>query len=418
MLQMARQTLPINPTQLANLKPKEKEFNLADGNGLMLRVKPTGTKSWLFNYSHPITKKRSNIGIGTYPNTSLAQAREIRKIYLSLLAQGIDPKSHREESEQQKQDAHNNTFHAVATRWMEIKRTKVKETSADKIWRSLENDVFPRIGKLPVDQITAPKAIQVLSDIVGRNSYEIARKVARRMNNVMTYAVNTGLVHHNPLAGIKETIPANKAVNYPTLAPDELPELMKAINFASIKFSTRCLIEWQLHTMVRPGEAAQAMWSDIDYERKLWIIPAERMKMNKEHHIPLSDQALAILELMKPFSAHRANIFPSYKHPNRAANKETANMALKRMGFTGRLVAHGLRALASTTLNEQGFDRDVIEAALAHSDRDQVRAAYNRATYLEQRRVMMVWWSTHIEQAAMGNMSLANAKQTLRLVNQ
>jgi integrase len=418
MLQMARQTLPINPTQLANIKPREKEYNLADGGGLMLRIKPTGFKTWLFNYPHPDTKKRSNIKIGTFPKTSLAKAREIRQEYHSLLEQGIDPKAHREEQEQKKQDALSNTFEAVAGHWMDIKRTKVKTNSADKIWRSLENDVFPRIGKLPVDQITAPKAIQVLSAIIGRDSYEIARKVARRMNNVMTFAVNTGLVHHNPLAGIRETIPANKAVNYPTLKPEQLPELMKALNFASIKFATRCLIEWQLHTMVRPGEAAQAKWSDIDFEKGLWIIPAERMKMDKEHHVPLSEQALTILELMKPLSAHREYIFPSNKHPKESANSETANMALKRMGFAGRLVAHGLRALASTTLNEQGFDRDVIEAALAHSDKDQVRAAYNRATYLEQRRVMMQWWSTHIEQAAMGNMSLANAKQALRLVNQ
>ncbi|PKG97856.1 integrase domain-containing protein [Paraglaciecola sp. MB-3u-78] len=415
---MARQTLPINPTQLTNIKPKEKEFNIADGGGLMLRVKPSGAKSWLFNYCHPITKKRSNLKIGTYPVMSLAQARVVKQTYLALLEQNIDPKFHREEVAQQKEEAQNNTFKLVAVSWMDIKRTKVKVNSADKIWRSLENDVFPRIGKLPIDEITAPKAIEVLNAIVGRDSYEIARKVARRMNNVMTYAVNIGLVHHNPLTGIKETIPARKVVNYPTLKPDELPELMRAINFASIKFTTRCLLEWQLHSMVRPSEASQALWSDIDYERKLWVIPAERMKMGKEHHIPLSDQALAILELMQPFSGHRAHIFPSNKHPHQSANKETANMALKRMGFAGRLVAHGMRALASTTLNEQGFDSDVIEAALAHGDKNQIRAAYNRATYLEKRKVMMQWWSDHIEQAATGNMSLANAKQSLRLVNQ
>jgi integrase len=415
---MPRQTFPINPTQLTNVKPKAKEFNIADGGGLMLRVKPSGVKSWLFNYSHPITKKRSNLKIGTYPVMSLAQARVIKQTYLALLEQNIDPKFHREEAAQQKEEAQNNTFELVAGSWMDIKRTKVKANSADKIWRSLENDVFPRIGKLPIDEITAPKAIEVLSAIVGRDSFEIARKVARRMNNVMTYADNIGLVHHTPLAGIKETIPARKVVNYPTLKPDELPELMRAINFANIKFTTRCLIEWQLHAMVRPSEASQALWSDIDYDRKLWVIPAERMKMGKEHYIPLSDQALSILELMQPFSGHRAHIFPSNKHPQQSANKETANMALKRMGFAGRLVAHGLRALASTTLNEQGFDSDVIEAALAHGDKNQIRAAYNRATYLEKRKVMMQWWSGHIEQAATGNMSLANAKQSLRLVNQ
>jgi integrase len=415
---MARQTLPINATQIANAKPKEKEYNLADGKGLMLRIKPSGIKVWLFNYFHPITRKRTNIKIGAFPDILLAKAREIRQQYLELIAIGIDPKVDREEKLQVKRIAHDNTFYNVALKWMEIKRTKVKPDSANKIWRSLENDVFSRIGKLPIDQLTAPKAITILDAITGRDSFEIARKVSRRLNNIMTYAVNIGLIHHNPLAGIKETIPTKKVVNRPTLAPDELPELMKALNFANIRFTTRCLIEWQLHTMVRPSEASQAKWSEIDIEKRLWVIPAERMKMNKEHHIPLCEQTLALLELLQPYSGHREYVFPSSRDPRQPANKESANMALKRMGFKGRLVAHGLRALASTTLNEQGFDHDVIEAALAHGDKDQIRAAYNRATYFERRKKMMHWWSTHIEQAAMGNMSLANAKKSLKLVNE
>jgi integrase len=415
---MARQTLPINATQIANAKPKEKEYNLADGKGLMLRIKPSGNKVWLFNYFHPITRKRSNIKIGAFPDISLAKAREIHQQYLELIALGIDPKTDREEKIQVKRIAHDNTFYNVAVKWMDIKRTKVKPDSANKIWRSLENDVFPRIGKLPIDQLTAPKAITILDAITGRDSYEIARKVSRRLNNIMTYAVNTGLIYHNPLAGIKETIPATKVVNRPTLAPEELPELMKALNFANIRFATRCLIEWQLHTMVRPSEASQAKWSEIDIEKRIWVIPADRMKMNKAHHIPLSEQALGLLNLMQQHSGHREYVFPSSREPKNPANKESANMALKRMGFRGKLVAHGLRALASTTLNEQGFDHDVVEAALAHGDKDTIRAAYNRATYLERRKTMMQWWSNHIEQAAMGNMSLANTCRSLKLVNE
>jgi integrase len=159
-------------------------------------------------------------------------------------------------------------------------------------------------------------------------------------------------------------------------------------------------------------------WSEINFEKRLWIIPAERMKIGKEHHIPLTSQALVLLALIQPHSGHREYVFPSSRDPRQPANKESANMALKRMGFKGRLVAHGLRALASTTLNEQGFDHDVIEAALSHGDKDKIRAAYNRAMYLERRKVMMQWWSTHIEEAAMGNMSLANSKKTLKLVNE
>lgn len=414
---MARQVVPLNPTQVQQAKPTSKVYNLTDGKGLMLRVKPNGSKTWIFNYYKPFTKKRTDISLGQFPSVGLAAARSKHKDFLALLAQNIDPKTYRDELAMQQRDAALNTFEAVAGEWMTIHKTKVKADTADKIWRSLENDVFPRVGRLPIDQITAPKAIEIIKQITKRDSLEMARKVARRMNNVMTFAVNAGLVHANPLVGIKQMIPSSTVRNMPTLAPQELPELMRTLNFANIRFATRCLIEWQLHTMVRPGEAVAAKWNEIDEEQQLWKIPAERMKMGKAHHIPLTKQSLTILSLMKPLSGHRQHIFPSYKNPRTSANKETANMALKRMGFQGRLVAHGLRALASTTLNEQGFDKDVIEAALAHSDKDQIRGAYNRTTYLERRRVMMDWWSQHIEHAAMGNMSLSNAKQALRVVN-
>lgn len=200
----------------------------------------------------------------------------------------------------------------------------------------------------------------------------------------MTFAVNTGVIEHNPLAGIKEAFEKPKKQNMPTIRPDEIPELMKAISYASIKITTRCLIEWQLHTMVRSSEAAKAKWQEIDFENKLWNIPAENMKMKKPHSVPLTEQTLSLLTMMKPISGHREYIFPADRTPKNHANTETVNVALKRMGFKNRLVAHGMRALASTTLNEQGFDPDVIESALAHVDKNEVRRAYNRAEYLER----------------------------------
>jgi integrase len=197
----------------------------------------------------------------------------------------------------------------------------------------------------------------------------------------------------------------------PTLKPDQLPELMQTLNRANIKLVTRCLIEWQLHTMSRPAEAAGATWSEIDFDKHQWEIPAERMKKGRPHIVPLSKQAMALLEVIRPLSGSREFIFPADKNPRQSANSQTANMALKRAGFKGRLVAHGLRALASTTLNEQGFDADVIEAALAHIDKNAIRAAYNRAEYIQRRAVMMAWWSDHIEQAAIGNLSVTGRKQ-------
>ena len=229
----------------------------------------------------------------------------------------------------------------------------------------------------------------------------------------MTYAANTGLIDSNTLTGINQAFEAPKTTNMPTLKPEELPELMKAINTASIKIVTRILIQWQLHTMVRPSEAAGAKWSEIDFEKRLWSIPAERMKKKRDHLVPLTNEMFNLLKTIKPISGHREFIFPADRNPKKHTNNETANMALKRMGFKNRLVSHGLRALASTTLNEQGFDGDVIEAALAHVDKNEVRRAYNRAEYLERRRVMMSWWSEHIEQSQTGKF---NKSKKLKVV--
>ena len=185
---------------------------------------------------------------------------------------------------------------------------------------------------------------------------------------------------------------------------------MKAIANASIKKTTRCLIEWQLHTMTRPGEAAGTRWEEIDLEKNLWAIPATRMKKKRPHKVPLSLQMLALLEVMKPISANRVYVFPEDRNPRNHAHPATANMALKRMGFHRLLVAHGLRSLSSTILNEQGFDPDIIESALAHTDKNDVRGAYNRAEYLERRRIMMRWWSDYVEASANGNLSLSGHK--------
>lgn len=394
---MPRNVISLNATQVKQAKPKEREYNLSDGKGLALRIKPNGSKLWIFNYYKPHTSKRSNIGIGNYPDVSLSEARDQREQFRKLLAKDIDPKENKDSEKQKAVLSAEQTFENVSKQWFEVHASKVSEGTLKNIKRSFTNDVFPLVGKVPIEQLTAPKAIEVINAIVGRNSHEIARKVARRMNSVMTYAVNAGIIHHNPLIGIKELIPSTKVKHQPTISPDELPELMKALKYSSAKITTRCLIEFQLHTMVRPGEAAEARWSEIDFSQSIWAIPAERMKMDRPHLVPLTNQVLELLELMKPISFHREFIFPSHINPKKPANKQSANKALRDMGFRGRLVAHGMRALASTTLNEQGFEHDVIEAALAHKDENEVRAAYNRAQYLDRRRSMMEWWSNKIE---------------------
>ena len=215
----------------------------------------------------------------------------------------------------------------------------------------------------------------------------------------------------NPLASIGKAFNAPKVTDLPALNPAELPELMARLNTSNTKLVTRCLIEWQLHTMVRPGEAAGTRWEEIDLKKQIWVVPAERMKMNRPHTIPLTIQTLNILEILEPVSGHREFVFPSDYNPGKSANSQSANQALKRMGFHGRLVSHGLRALASTTLNERGFEPEVIEAALAHLDKNTIRAAYSRSDHLEKRQKMMQWWSDYIEAAAQGNLSLTGLKQ-------
>ena len=275
-------------------------------------------------------------------------------------------------------------------------------------WPSLELHIFPSLGKVPIHKITAVRAIEVIEPIAAKGSLETVKRLCQRLNEIMVDAVNSGLIPANPLSGIGKAFQTPQKQHLPTLKPNQLPELLKTISFASIKTTTRCLIEWQLHTMVRPNEAAGARWDEIDFENNLWNIPAERMKSKKAHTVPLTQQALNLLEVMKSISARSEYIFPSDRSLKNHTNASTANMALKRMGYGNQLVAHGLRSMASTTLNENGFDPDVIEAALAHVGKNEVRNAYNRADYIERRKPVMVWWSDYIENSGTGNISLAS----------
>lgn len=404
---MARVAKPLTDTQIKNAKPRDKEYNLADGQGLALRVKTNGTKQWLFNYEKPIVKSRTNISLGTYPDLTLADARSISGDYRALLAKDIDPKSHREQSEQGKRLVQAQTFEVVATGWFEIKKTRVTADYAEDVWRSFKLHLFPKIGQVPIAQLKPSQTIDVIRPIAAKGNLETVKRLCQRINEVMVYALNTGVIETNTHSGITEAFNKPVKKSMPSIPPDELPQLMRTINQASIKRITRCLIEWQLHTMVRPKEAAYTRWEEIDFAGAYWNIPDTTMKKRRTHVVPLSPQALAILEVMKPISGHREYVFTSQVEYDKPANPQTANMALKRMGYAGRLVAHGLRSIASTAMNEQRFDAEVIEVALSHLDKNQVRAAYNRALYIDQRRELMNWWSNYIEQAAQGNLGVA-----------
>lgn len=413
---MPNTTRPLSDTEIKHAKPRAKIYSLADGKGLYLKVKPSGYKVWIFNFVRPLTRKRVVITLGEYPVLTLARARAKRNEYRRLLIEGIDPIEHDNEKERLCTEKSKNTLESVADRWIQAKSSRVSESHAEDIYRSLELHIFPKLGKLPIHKIRAKHVIETLEPVTAKGSLETVKRLTQRLNEIMVYAVNTDLITANCLSGVSKAFASPKKNYMPTLRPEQLPELMHAIANASIKKTTRCLIEWQLHTMTRPGEAAGTKWDEIDLEKKLWAIPASRMKKKRPHKVPLSPQMLALLEVMKPISANRKYVFPADRDPRHHAHPATANMALKRMGYHRLLVAHGLRSLASTTLNEQGFDPDIIESALAHTDKDDVRGAYNRAEYLERRGVMMRWWSDYIEAAAEGNLSLSGIRQ-LRAVN-
>ena len=393
---MARTTRPLTNTEVLRAKALEKDLTLHDGDGLFLIVKTSGKKLWRFRYQRPVTKQRTMMGLGAFPALSLADARGLRADYLALLANGIDPQIQAEVAEEQQQIALDSIFSTVAANWFQLKSKSVTPDYAKDIWRSLEKDVFPTIGELPVQQIKARTLVEALEPIKARRALETVRRLVQRINEIMIYAVNTGLINANPASGIGMAFEKPKKQNMPTLRPEELPKLMRSLVMSNLSVPTRCLIEWQLLTLVRPSEASGARWAEIDLNAKLWTIPAERMKAKREHIVPLSLQAIEILEIMKPISAHRKFIFPSRNDHNKPMNSQTANAALKRIGYAGKLVAHGLRSIASTAMNEEGFNPDVIEAALSHNDKNEVRRAYNRSTYLEQRKQLAVWWGDFV----------------------
>lgn len=392
----------ISDTQIKHAKPKAKEYNLAAGEGLFVRVSPTGTKSWLFNYFKPHSDKRSNISIGKYPAVTLAEAKRKRDEYRALLAKQIDPKSFREEADQTKRDALLNTFESVFRDWLKSRQAKKKNFSESYVRRMLptiELHLLPKVGSTPIAELSPSAVYEALLPLETKGSHETVRKLCGWINEVMDHALNLDLIEVNRLAAIRKRFTAPTKKNRPSIAPEELPKLMRDIEHASISLETRCALEWQLHTLARPFEAASARWEEIDQKKARWVIPASKMKMRRDHIIPLTPQALRILEVMKPISGNREFIFPSHIRPREHMHPETANRALKRMGYGGKLVAHGLRALGSTTLNEEGFDAELIEVSLAHVD-GSVRGDYNRSDYIERRRKIMEWWSNHIAKAA------------------
>ncbi|EHW0654292.1 tyrosine-type recombinase/integrase [Vibrio parahaemolyticus] len=404
---MARRVVQLTDKKVKSIKPTDKEQLISDGQGLQLRVMPNGTKSWRFVYKSPATGKRGNMTLGTYPRLSIANARKKAEGYRELVALDIDPKHHKREEKEKNEAIHQHTLFNVSHNWIERKKSEVTEDYAKDIWRSFELHVFPTLSSQPISMITAQSVIETLKVVEAKGSLETVRRLTQRLNEVMVYAMNCGLLQANPISNILAAFKKPTKQNMKKLDSNELPALMNALANASIKRSTRCLIEFQLHTMTRPNEAAGAKWAEFDLLGRVWLIPKERMKKRKEHRIPLTEEVINLLKTMRAMKGNSEYVFPSIKDPKKPMHSQTANMALKRMGFKDRLVSHGMRAMASTILNESGHDFVLVEAALAHAIGDSTQRSYNRTDYLERRRDLMDWWSKHIVNASQSRMSLA-----------
>lgn len=405
---MARTTKSLTNTEVEKAKAKTKEYSLSDGQGLSLRIKTNGTKLWLFNYYRPFTKKRNNLSIGIYPDVSLSDAREHRKEYRALLAQNIDPQTHRDTQNQLKSNELSNTFEKVALEWFEHRKTKANfSTSYAKDVKSLiERILLPSFGNLPISQITAPVALKAFKPLQDKGTLETLKRSIQKLNEIMTYALHREMINQNPIVNLSKEFDSPKVEHFKTITPEDLPEFLLTLNNAQIHLQTRYLILWQLLTMTRPNEAAMAKYSDIDEKNKIWTLYINKGIKDDDkgriHKVTLSRQALALLREIKKLSFGKEFLFPSIKNPKTHVNTQTANAAIKRMGYKGKLVAHGLRSIASTYLNESGYDSELIEVALSHMNSDRIKAAYDRGERIEQRFKLLQDWADFVDECSQG----------------
>ncbi len=392
---MPRKATPLTDSAIKTAKPTDKPYKLTDGQGLYLEVMPTGSKLWRLKYRYADKEKR--LAFGIYPAVSLQQARQRRTEARELLADGVDPGTERKAAKQaQKVDGV--TFEALALEWYAYNSPRWAESTSYKAKLYLENDLIPGIGSRPVKSITRPELVALVRKVEARGTLNAAGKIRQWLHQIYRFGLATGAVDSNPATDLDVVAaPAKAARHHPHVTFAELPELLANIDSTNINTLTRCAIRLLTLTAVRPGELRAAPWSEFDLEAATWTIPKERMKARRPHVVPLPRQALAILRQLQEITGHYPLVFAGQQNPARPMSENTVNKALRLMGYEGRQTGHGFRHLLSTELNGRGYNKDWIERQLAHGDTDEIRATYNHAAYLEQRREMMQAWADSID---------------------
>ena len=400
--------MPLTDAKIRNTKPGEKPIKLTDGGGLYLEVRPTGAKLWRYRYR--IAGKENVFAVGEYYNDkrgghiSLDAARTERDKARALVKQGMHPAHNRLAARLATHAENANTFEAVAREWIAKKKPGWTPYYLRQVERFLESDVFPYVGNLPIRNVTAAHLLEIVRRVEGRGAETVALLVRQWASAIFRYAVATLRADTDPAAALKGAIHRPKVKHHKPLSRDQIADFVKALNGYAGYRTTVIALRLMLLTFVRTVELRAAHWTEIDLDRAEWRIPAERMKMREAHIVPLSRQAVELLRELHTYTGGRGMLFPNYRNPKTCMTATTLNRALERMGFNGKdsigFSAHGFRATASTILNEIGFRPDVIERQLAHAERNKVRASYNQAEYLEERRTMMQQWADLTDEMA------------------
>jgi integrase len=388
----------LSDTAVRNAKPKKKPYKIADGEGLFLLIMPSGSKYWRLRYF--FAGKEKLLALGVYPEISLADARDRRAQARKVLAAGNDPGEVKKEVKRVAILNNTNTFEVVAREWYEKRKHDWAQGSVRCKLHYLEKQLLPTLGPRAITDITAPEVLDLLRVIEGKGTLDTARRVMQMCGQIFMYGIATGRVERNPVPDLRGALMTPVVKHQSFLQASELPDYLRKLEAYDGSLQTKLALRFLLLTFVRTNELRGAEWTEIDWAKAEWRIPAERMKMKELHIVPLSRQAIATLRELEKLTGSRSYLFPNQHNPATFMSENTMLYGLYRMGYHSRATGHGFRSTASTILNEHEFRPDVIERQLAHSERDRVRAAYNHAQYLTERRQMMQWWADYLDEVA------------------
>ncbi len=391
--------MSLTDAKVRNAKPRAKPYKIADGEGLFLLVAPSGSKYWRLKYH--VAGKEKLLALGVYPEISLGDARDRRAQARKVLAAGNDPSEVKKEAKRQVVIKGENTFEVVAREWYEKRCHEWKANSSRTALSRLEKHILPNLGKRPIADIKAPEILSMLRVVENSGALDTTKRIMQICGQIFMYAIATGRAERNPVPDLRGAIKTAVTKHHAYLKAVDLPPFLERLANYDGAAETKLALRLLLLTFVRTTELRAALWSEIDFETAEWRIPAERMKMKQAHIVPLSRQAIAVLRELQQHTGNREFLFPNHHNSIRYMSENTMLYALYRMGYHSRTTGHGFRSTASTILNENGFMPDVIERQLAHSERNKVRAAYNHAQYLPERRKMMQWWGDYL--AGVGN---------------